>query len=225
MAGLPASYLKKYGMKEGWKKYKTDQARKKKKRSGSKTTNRKAATMPKRKTRRTSTRRKAAPRRTYRRRSKSGTMGGIGGNVNARMLTKVVQLFATGSAGAIVSSSAVNAIPMLQNQTPTTKALSQAGIGLAMILAGRKMPAVRVAGIGAGMAAGTSLIRQFLPEIPMLSGNDYYDGLLGANVSQQVPGMMGANVSQQVPALMGAGVSELPAGMQGYDYSNFDYAM
>lgn len=221
MAGLPASYLKKYGMKQGWKKYKADQAKKKK--PGSKTTKRKAApTMARKKTRRRVSRKPTTPRRTTRRRTRrSNALGGIGGNVNAKMLVKVAQLFATGSAGAIVSSSAVNAVPFLQDKSPQTKALSQAGIGLLMLMAGRKMPAVRVAGIGAGMAAATSLVRQYLPQVPMLSGNDYYDGLLGANVSQN---LLGANVSQVVDT-MGAGVSELPPGLDGYDYSSFNYAM
>lgn len=190
MAGLPKKYIKKYGVtKKAWAAYRKDKNSRKTAGGAKMATKRKRRAPARRRsttraTTRAAARRTYTPRRRYtRRRASTAIMGRArrrrvsGFSINK--VADVARIGLTGAAGAVLTGAGVRALPVT---TAQSKAWTQFALGAALYMFAPKRrkfgKVVKIAGIGATIASATSLVKMFMPEIPMLSGldNPYYTG-------------------------------------------------
>jgi len=179
MAGLPKSYIKKYGISaRAWREYRKAK-RKTKKRGGGKVAKRK--TTRRKSTRRAAPRRKASRRRTYRsraravtRRARTTMRGVMSKSTQAAIKTGI------GVAGAAGSAMLLNSLPM----DARTKAWSQLALGVGLIaLTPKRAMNMKLAGSGAALVGAMAVMRTAgLPIPPLMAGTNrmglnYYPGM------------------------------------------------
>jgi len=156
MAGLPKSYIKKYGIsKRAWTEYR------KAKRGGRKSPARKTAT---RKTSRAMVSRKTAPARTKRKIVTRATAKNVMDKTTANALK-----IGSGVGGAVGTAMLIKMLPFGKTGQAFTQLLS--GLGM-MALIPKKRRIIRYAGYGSALAGGLAVLKTTFPDVPLLAGNN-----------------------------------------------------